>query len=142
MNQYVNTFAPSDPTITILAYGLYLIITLGVTVWVGGTLFKNGRSFLLDAFSGNTALADSVNHLLLVGFYLINVGYVCLALKLQSRPGDLQTAIELLSGKLGTVLLVLGSMHFFNIYLFSRFRRSTLFDLPPVDADVNAGVVR
>lgn len=128
---------PSDPLIAVITYGTYLIITLSVTIWVGGTLYKNGRAFLVDAFGGNSRLADSVNHLLLVGFYLINIGYVSMALRMRIRPHDLQSAIELLSGKLGTVLLVLGIMHFFNIYLFSRFRRSALLSemLPPVSAD-------
>ena len=81
---------------------------------------KNGRVFLIDTFLENEQLADSVNHLLVVGFYLINVGYVTLALKYGSRPADLAGAIETLSTKVGLVLLVLGVMHFFNLYVFSR----------------------
>ena len=59
----------------------YLAISIGLTVWVARTLSKNGRVFLIDSFLGNQELADSVNHLLVVGFYLINVGYISLALK-------------------------------------------------------------
>ena len=80
----------------------------GLTIWVARTLHRNGRIFLVDAFHGNEALADSVNHLLVVGFYLINIGYVTLALKSRQQPVDMQTAIELLSTKIGLVLLVLG----------------------------------
>ena len=69
-------------TIEITTYLLYLAISIALTVWVGRTLFKNGRVFLVDVFHGNESLADSVNHLLVVGFYLINFGYVSLALKL------------------------------------------------------------
>ena len=138
------TYGPyADPRITIATYAIYVLITLAVTICVGGTLHKNGRAFLIDAFGGNAPLADSVNHLLIVGFYLVNIGYVSLALKLNVRPEDMQSAIELLSGKLGTVLLVLGGMHFLNIYLFSRFRRSGLLSsmLPPVTADVPVAVL-
>jgi hypothetical protein len=124
--------------IIIVSYVVYLAITLAVTVWVGRTLSANGRAFLVDAF-GSTALADSVNHLLVVGFYLINVGYVCFVLKLDQRPEDVATAIEVLSSKLGLVLLVLGAMHFFNVFLFSRFRKSALLQnlLPPVTPDMH-----
>ena len=52
----------------------YLLISVAVTIWVARTLHKNGRIFLVDAFHGNEHLADSVNHLLVVGFYLVNVG--------------------------------------------------------------------
>ena len=101
----------------------YLAISLAVTVWVAHTLHKNGRIFLIDAFHGNTALADSVNHLLVVGFYLINIGYVSMALRSDATLSSLRQAIELVSGKIGIVLLVLGAMHFFDLYVFSRLRK-------------------
>src|SRR5206468_10783550 len=97
-------------------------------------LTKNGRVFLVDTFRENEALADSVNHLLVVEFYLINAGYVTLALKYGTKPNDLPEAIEALSTKVGLVLLVLGVMHFFNLYVFSRLRRRALLrsQKPPV----------
>jgi hypothetical protein len=116
------------------AYAAYLTISIGVTIWVARTLMKNGRVFLIDTFLENVALADSVNHLLVVGFYLINAGYVTLALKYGARPTDLPEAIESLSTKVGLVLLVLGAMHFFNLYIFSKLRRRALIrsQKPPV----------
>ena len=117
---------------TVISYLLYVILSLRLTVWVGRTLFVNGRVFLVDSFMGNEKLADSVNSLLLVGFYLINVGYVSLALRLAEKPVSLETAIESLSSKMGMVLLVLGGMHLFNVYVFSRMRRrAVLADEPP-----------
>lgn len=104
-------------------YAAYLLISLAVTVWVARTLHKNGRVFLVDAFQGNAGLADSVNHLLVVGFYLINIGYVTLALRTDANLVTLRSAIELVSDKIGVVLLVLGGMHFFNLYVFSRLRK-------------------
>src|SRR5213593_2571568 len=104
-------------------YISYLVISLAVTIWVAKTLHKNGRIFLVDAFRGNEAVADSVNHLLVVGFYLINIGYVALALKQGQAPNDLQGVMEVLSTKVGVVLLVLGAMHFFNLFVFSKMRR-------------------
>jgi hypothetical protein len=104
-------------------YLAYLVISLMVTAWVGHTLHKNGRVFLIDAFHGNAVLADSVNHLLVVGFYLINLGFVSMALRSDVPLANLRQAIELISGKIGVVLFVLGAMHFFNLYVFSRLRR-------------------
>jgi len=103
-----------------------------LTIWVAHTLHKNGRIFLVDVFHGNEPLADSVNHLLVVGFYLINLGYVSLALKLGYSLASAQQGIEALSVKVGMVLLVLGGMHFFNLLIFSRMRRrATLRNSPP-----------
>jgi hypothetical protein len=101
---------------------VYLAISVALTVWVAKTLHKNGRIFLVDSFHGNEALADSVNHLLVVGFYLINIGYVTLALKYANTVAGAQEALELLSTKVGIVLLVLGAMHFFNLAVFTKMR--------------------
>src|SRR5262245_48899967 len=121
----------------IMTYLSYLLISICITVRVARTLHKNGRIFLVDAFLGNEPLADSVNHLLVVGYYLINIGYVTLALRYGDKPSDLQTTFEALSSKIGHVLLVLGAMHFFNLYLFSRLRRRALVRHapPPVGPD-------
>lgn len=118
-------------TITV-TYLSYLAISISLTVWVAQTLHKNGRVFLVDVFQGNESLADSVNHLLVVGFYLINLGYVSLALKIGYSVESASEGIEALSWKVGLVLLVLGGMHFFNLFIFSRIRnRSYPRPLPP-----------
>src|ERR1041384_5684167 len=119
-------------TITVWTYLVYILISVALTIWVAHTLHKNGRIFLVDVFHGNEPLADSVNHQLVVGFYLINLGYVSLALKLGYTPKDAQEGIEALSWKIGMVLVVLGGMHFFNLFIFSRMRRrASLVDAPP-----------
>src|SRR5215210_370792 len=109
-------------TLEITTYMVYLAISIALTIWVAHTLHKNGRIFLVDVFHGNEALADSVNHLLVVGFYLINLGYVSLALKLGYNLENMTEGIEALSWKVGMVIVVLGGMHFFNLYVFSRIR--------------------
>lgn len=103
-------------------YFTYLVISIFLTVWVARTLHRNGRVFLVDVFR-HEDLADSVNHLLVVGFYLVNLGYVSLALKMRGEVASLQVGIEALSWKVGGVLLVLGFMHFFNLFIFARMRK-------------------
>ena len=115
----------------VTTYLTYLAISVALTVWVARTLHKNGRIFLVDSFLGNEKLADSVNHLLVVGFYLINVGYVTLALKYGVTAASLQEGLEILSTKVGLVLLVLGFMHFFNLLVFTRMRKRALNHRPP-----------
>jgi hypothetical protein len=104
-------------------YVAYLLISIALTVWVARTLSTNGRVFLVDSFANDERLADSVNHLLVVGFYLINMGYVTLALQLGEKPSSMQEAIEFLSTKVGLVLLVLGAMHFFNVFAITKWGR-------------------
>ena len=111
-------------------YFSYLAISVLLTMWVARTLHSSGRVFLLDAFHGNAELADSVNRLLVVGFYLINVGYIALALKTTDPLINLRQVIELESRKLGVVLLILGLMHFFNILVLARMRQRASTNAP------------
>ncbi len=112
-------------------YIAYFFASLGMAIWVARTLHKNGRLFLVDAFSGNQELADSVNQLLLVGFYLINLGFILLFLRVGLKPENLVEGVEYISTKLGIVILVLGGMHFFNLAVFSKMRRKGLGHRPP-----------
>ena len=118
----------------VTAYLIYLAVSVVLTIWVAQTLSKNGLVFLVDSFLGNRELANSVNHLLVVGFYLINLGYVLEALQTASQPTSAQAVIELLSSKLGVVMLVLGAMHFLNLLVFSRMRKRAMlrYQPPPV----------
>ncbi len=113
-------------------YITYAGASLGMTIWVAHTLHKNGRIFLIDAFQGNRELADSINHLLVVGFYLINIGFISLFLKTTHDLETLRGGIELFSGKFGVVMVILGIMHFFNLFVFTRIRRrARLHQAPP-----------
>jgi len=107
---------------TVIAYFTYIAISIATTIWVGRTLHKNGRIFLVESFK-NEEMADSVNHLLVVGFYLLNFGFVSLFLKFGEKPNDLIEAIEYISTKEGVVLLVLGALHFFNMFNISKMRK-------------------
>ncbi|WP_183557089.1 hypothetical protein [Mucilaginibacter sp. SP1R1] len=106
----------------ILTYVVYLLVSIALTVWVAKVLFKNGRIFLVDIFHGNNELADSVNKLLVVGFYLINIGYMSLALKETGNIPSAQVVVEVLSYKVGWIILILGGMHFMNLIVFFKLR--------------------
>ncbi len=143
-NQYHQTavtMVQNVPDYTTYSYVIYLVITLLTTIWVARTLSKNGKFFLLDAFHGNEKLADSVNHLLVVGFYLINVGYVGRVLRFDTKPTTLSEAIELVSAKIGFILIVLGCMHFFNLFILSRMRKKAIKTQVPTAKPITAATV-
>lgn len=99
---------------------IYLAISIGITVWVGYSLHHNGRLFLVDAFKGKEEIADAVNNFLLTGYYALNIGFVAIAVNLNAPPRDIAHAIEQLSQKVGAVMLTLGAMHFFNMFVATR----------------------
>lgn len=112
----------------VTTYVLYLLISIGLTVWVGRTLSKNGQIFLIDVFKGNEELARTVNHLLVVGFYLVNFGFVTWFLRTSDHVRETTQIFETLSVKIGTVLVVLGVLHLTNVLVLSKMRRRSIAD--------------
>lgn len=106
-----------------ISYALYLAISIGIIIWVARTLSKNGEIFLVRCFGHDERLAASTNHLLVVGFYLVNIGFITLTLSLGTEPTSWPEAIRFLSSKVGLAVLVLGGMHFFNMSAIAHFGR-------------------
>ncbi len=112
------------------SYISYLAVAIPLTIYVARSLYQNGRVFLVECFKGNEELADSVNKLLLVGFYLVNLGFVSLYLRTDADIVGLRGVLELLSKKIGVVMLMLGGMHFFNLFLFTKIGRKPAPQIP------------
>ncbi len=112
--------------ITSITYITYIIISVGITVFVSRTLSRNGEIYLIDGFNGNVELAKSVNHMLVVGFYLINVGFVLMRLQASNQLISFESMIIYLSSNIGLVLLILGALHFFNMIVIHKFRENGL----------------
>lgn len=104
-------------------YVVYLPIALALTYYVARILFQNGKVFMLDIFHGREDIALSTNTLFKTGFYLLNIGFALLILKIDANLLNAQHLIEVLSGKIGGFAIYLGLMLFFNMYLFFRGRR-------------------
>ena len=127
---------------TAASYLTYLAVTVPLTIWVASTLSRNGRVFLEDVFGDNATLADAINRLLVVGFYLLNVGFVLLALRTGEIVVDLPTLMEVVSLKVGVVMVVLGLIHFTNVYVFNSIRRRVRLEglrTPPLPPQYDVG---
>ena len=105
------------------SYFAYLVLAIGMTIWVARTLSKNGEIFLIDCFGHDAQLARSTNHLLVVGFYLVNIGFILLTISLGSEPTTWAGAIRFVATKVGLAVLVLGCWHFFNMNAIAKFGR-------------------
>ena len=106
----------------IATYILFLLISAYVTIVVGHRLHTDGRPFLMQVFLGKTVLADSINHLLLVGYYLANIAFISRILTCHAEVHGWNDVLPVLSAKIGFALLVLGGMHFFNLVVLMAVR--------------------
>src|SRR6478735_11670990 len=125
----MSVIATSENLVTV--YCVYAGASVGLTVWLARTLSKSGEVFLDDVFVDNPRMAPAVNRLLVVGFYLLNLGYAFVTLKAGNAVHTSTEGIETLAAKLGSLLLVLGALHMGNLYLFHRIRRRGQIRLAP-----------
>ncbi|RNF82648.1 hypothetical protein [Montanilutibacter psychrotolerans] len=107
-----------------ISYIAYLAISIAMTIWVARTLSRTGEVFLVKCFGQDEHLAKSTNHLLVVGFYLINIGFIAVRLDGWNLIGATQNALPYVGSKIGVSVLVLGAMHFFNMMMIARYGRT------------------
>jgi len=109
-------------TLAVITYIVYLAVCIGITYWVAQVLFSNARVFFDDIFYQDVALSESTNKLLKVGFYLVNIGFILFLLKTYNINTH-KEVFEILSIKVGTVILILGTIYLTNVYLFFKLRK-------------------
>lgn len=109
-------------TYIIIYYAAFVGISVLLTIWVGKVLYTNGAVFLKD-IAGNEVLANSINKMLLTGFYLINIGYVLYMAKTYGNIETTRRLLEMLTTKIGTISLLLGVVHYLNMFVLYRLRK-------------------
>ena len=122
--------------LTVLTYVIYLALAIPLTVWVAKALHRYGEVFLDDVFGGDARLAHAVNQLLVIGFYLLNLGYVALFMTSHETVNGTRRLFEVLSVKVGAVAIVIGVVHFANLWAFNAFRRRAVLRakaIPPIE---------
>jgi hypothetical protein len=114
-----------ETTKILIGYAVYLPVALFLTFYVSKTLFKNSKVYMLDVFKGREEIANATNKLFETGFYLLNVGFALLIMKMTINANDYRNLIEALSAKIGGFAIYLGIMLFINLYFFFRGKRKT-----------------
>lgn len=111
-----------------IAYAVYLPITVLLTLYVAKMLFKNAKVFMLDIFNQKEDIAYATNKLFEIGFYLMNIGFALVILKIYTGYNPMDTTqelIEKLSMKIGGFSIYLGIMLFLNMFMFFRGRKKS-----------------
>ncbi|HWE88277.1 MAG TPA: hypothetical protein VG317_02285 [Pseudonocardiaceae bacterium] len=123
MNTFKKELVAMD--LAVVGYVIYIALSVALTLWVARKLSQNGQVYLADVFR-NERVGAALNQLLVVGFYLVNFGFVALWLSTDAQVSTVRDVLQVLSVKMGTVLLVVGGLHLVNLLIFSRVRRNGL----------------
>lgn len=117
--------------INLITYLIYLAISLTATWHLGQRLNQSGLVFLTHHLNGEQSLARAINSLLLIGFYLINIGYILLVININGlhvvgseQAIDLNNQIQFLARNIGLVVLMLGGMHMLLLYVLAHWHPS------------------
>ncbi|MGH8927733.1 MAG: hypothetical protein ACRDWH_05245 [Acidimicrobiia bacterium] len=121
----------AEPGYAIAVYAVYAVAAVGLTIWLARTLFRSGAVFLEDVFVDRPGLAEAVNRLLVVGFYMLNLGYALYIIRTEPSL-DAFGAVRTLVNRLALLLVTLAAIHFVNVGLFWKIRtRREERHLPP-----------
>lgn len=108
---------------TLIAYYIYIPVSILLTWYVARNLFKNGLVYMMDIFNGRKEIAVSTNQLFKTGFYLLNVGFALWILQM-GYIENTQELIEELGQKIGGFSVYLGIILFFNLFMFFRGKKA------------------
>ena len=108
---------------TLWAYGIYIPVTVALTIYVSRKLFKNGLVYMRDIFQGREELALSTNRLFETGFYLLNIGFALWILEMHYLDST-RDLVESLSQKVGGFSIYLGVVLFLNLFLVLRGKKA------------------
>ena len=109
--------------LNISAYITFMALMVFIIVYVGRYFYTHGRVFIIALLKGNVSLADSINRLLLVGYYLLNIGYTFLRLRQWTKISTVEAWCSSLALNMGTLTLILALLHYGNmlaIYYLSK----------------------
>jgi len=116
----------------LVAYIVYLVLMVFIIVTVGRYFYNNGRVFILSLFKGHAAHTDAINKLLLVAYYLFNLGYAFLKLKHWQRITTLEGLFSSLSVHMGVLILILAVTHYGNMLVLYLLSKSTFITNKPL----------
>lgn len=98
-----------------LTYIIYLAITYFITVHVGLRFYRNGEVYILNLLHGDKKLTAFINRILLVGYYLLNLGYVTLTISTWEKVNTWAEMFTSISFRTGKIILTLGVIHYLNM---------------------------
>ncbi|WP_116787080.1 hypothetical protein [Flavobacterium psychrotrophum] len=107
--------------LNLIAYGLFLTITIYIIVVVGQICYRNGNTYVLSLVPGHQDLCTRINKILLTGYYLVNLGYTATTLIHWERITTLTAFIEILASRTGFIIVLLAILHYTNLFIITKY---------------------
>jgi hypothetical protein len=113
-----------NTSLQLIAYAIYLPVSIVLTTLVAQHLFKHSKIFMRDIFNQREDIALATNKLFKIGFYLINIGFALKIVRTYNIT-SYRYLIETLSAKLGGFSIYLGVVMVLFIVFFLKGRKAS-----------------
>jgi hypothetical protein len=107
--------------LNILGYFIYLIITIIIILKVGKICYKNGNIYVLELIPNHTDLCHKINQILLLGYYLLNIGYCAMTLISWDKILSTHQLIEVIATKTAIIIFIISAMNYANIIILTKY---------------------
>ncbi len=112
--------------LNILSYSIYLTITAIIIFVVGQILYRNGNVFVSQLVPYHEDLCKKVNKNLLLGYYLLNLGYCAITILSWEKIETLNQLVGIIAYKTSIILFIIGILHYLNIYMITNYLKKLI----------------
>jgi len=106
--------------LNIIGYVIYLLITTFIIIKVGKICYRNGNIYVAQLIPEHEDLCQKTNQVLLIGYYLLNLGYCAMTLISWDKIISYSQLIEIISTKTATIICIIAMLHYFNIFIITK----------------------
>ena len=107
--------------LNIIGYLIYLSLTSIIIIKVGKSCYDNGNIFVSQLIPNHEELCHQINKMLLIGYYLLNLGYCAMTIISWEKIQTSNQLIEIIATKSAIIILTIGFMHYINIILLTKY---------------------
>ncbi|MFN8326209.1 MAG: hypothetical protein U0T80_10790 [Flavobacteriaceae bacterium] len=107
--------------LNIIGYVIYLLITTFIIINVGKICYRNGNIYVSQLIPEHEDLCKKTNQVLLIGYYLLNLGYCAMTLISWDKIISYPQLVEVISVKTATIICIIAMLHYLNIYILTKY---------------------
>ncbi|SHM22471.1 hypothetical protein [Flavobacterium chilense] len=105
----------------IIGYFIYLGITIFIILKVGKICYKNGNIYVADLIPNHADICQKINQVLLLAYYLLNIGYCAMTLISWQKIVSFSQLIETIGIKTSIIVFIISILHYLNIFIITKY---------------------
>ncbi|MBO9585853.1 MAG: hypothetical protein J7574_16940 [Flavobacterium sp.] len=107
--------------LNIIGYFIYLGITTLIILRVGKICYKNGNVYVSELIPNHKDICQKINQVLLLAYYLLNIGYCAMTLISWQKIISVTQLIETIGSKTALIIFIISVLHYLNILLITKY---------------------